>query len=476
MHTLAEKLAPFSDENYTTDDGFKMILAINLGTLNNFIESEKGKCFSALKRYVEANEIFSSYVRQNSYQEGSVFQHVSFSDYQVFALSEGGIKTEYLEELLGKVFKKESTNPFYQAYEENSSCTLFQKCPVRHNFEFLTFPRNQKAVIKKIVEVIIKDKAIVSTREILNLLYDLLVHPRFDYDAICQATTNDTKYLSEYIQCTTPMLMYELEDISPLMNAMQQHDLLKNRQAEVDMDITRFHSLENIYDIFVSATEGTPYSVLNDTTKIAILGGIKPELKKLVYRFIVRTKEFKGESGVTDQQELFDEYIQYLFYQNSGQEKKLNKLYDSTRKAIMNWDGQFDNDLICIDDSNEKFWVLEQLLLQSAIYKHTPSADMNVQRFSTVLKLRFRKANDADSETAEISMDYSLFEMISAMRDGYRPTVQDKNQHTDFLSFVQQVIEFGNKATRITLIPKGHKHDYKVVFEKTDFGYEFKVV
>ena len=39
IDTLSEKLAPFNDENYETDDGFKMILAINLGTLNNFIES-----------------------------------------------------------------------------------------------------------------------------------------------------------------------------------------------------------------------------------------------------------------------------------------------------------------------------------------------------------------------------------------------------------------------------------------------------
>ena len=54
IDTLAEKLTPFNDENCNTDDGFKMILAINLGTLNNFIESEKGKSFSAIKKYVEA--------------------------------------------------------------------------------------------------------------------------------------------------------------------------------------------------------------------------------------------------------------------------------------------------------------------------------------------------------------------------------------------------------------------------------------
>lgn len=205
IDTLAEKLAPFNDDNCHSDDGFKMILAINLGTLNNFIESEKGAAFSALKKYVEANEIFSAFVRPNEYQESSVFQHVSFSDYQVFTLKEDGVGTEYLEELLSKVFRPDDANPFYKAYMENTGCTLCQKCPVRHNFEFMSSTEHQKAIIKKIIEVVIKDKAIVSTREVLNLLYDILVHPEFAYNSMCKAATSETKYLTKYIQCTTPI-------------------------------------------------------------------------------------------------------------------------------------------------------------------------------------------------------------------------------------------------------------------------------
>lgn len=62
------------------------------------------------------------------------------------------------------------------------------------------------------------------------------------------------------------------------------------------------------------------------------------------------------------------------------------------------------------------------------------------------------------------------------MKEGYRPTVQDKNQHADFVSFIQRIIEFGNKASRIVLVPKENEHNCKIVFEQTDFGYEFKVV
>lgn len=130
IDTLSEKLAPFNDQNYKIDDGLKMILAINLGTLNNFIESEKGENFSALRKYVEDNEIFSSYIRKSNYQSGSVFQHISFSDYQIFTLSENGIGTNYLEELIGKIFQADSANPFFMT---------FQKTPLVHCAENALF-------------------------------------------------------------------------------------------------------------------------------------------------------------------------------------------------------------------------------------------------------------------------------------------------------------------------------------------------
>ena len=476
IDTLYEKLAPFNDENYQIDDGYKMILAINLGTLNNFIESDKGQAFTKLKQYVEHNEIFSSYTRKEIYIADSVFQHISFADYQVFTLKEDGVGTEFLSTLIGKVFCETEENPFYQAYKNNDSCTLCQRCPVRHNYEFLSKQEHQQAVIKKIVEVVIKDKAIVSTRDILNLLYDIIVHPDFDYSDMCKCATSEVKYLTKYIKYSTPMLIYEYDDISPLLNCMRKHDVLKERQAEMDVAATRFHSLENIYEAFTEATTDTSYERLNDITKIAVLGGIKPELKKLVYRFIVRTKEFKGEYQASTQKELLAEYIKYLYYQQSGKEKQLKKLYESTKKAIMNWDGQFDSDYICIDDSNERFWVIEQLLIQSAIYKSKAIEDDEVLRFSTNVKIRFKKSSGNDLETAEIDMDYALFEMISAMREGYRPTVQDKNKHADFVSFVQRLIEFGNKGTRIELLPKDHENEYRIIFEKNDFDYEFRVV
>ncbi len=475
IDTLAQKLSAFDDEHYDSQDGKKMIIAINLGTLNNFIESEKGKSFSKLRKYVEKNDILSSYAQDMGYHGGSAFQHVSFADYQIFSLCKNGIKTEFLEHLLAKVFSETEDNPFFEAYKKDFSCSMCQRCPVHHNYEFLSNQIHQKALIQRIVQAVIMDKTIVSTRDVLNLLYDLIVHPNFDKSLI-SVGTSDIQFLNDYISWTTPMLLNEYDDISTLLNAIKNHDILKIRDAKADEVATRFHSLENIEEAFKIATGDTPYVVLNNISNISELGGIKSELKKIIYRFVVRLQDMNLTKSKNEQQRRIDEYLQYLYDQNSGNERKLGALYEATKKAVLNWDGEFGQDAICIDDSNEQLWILEQLNLRAAINKNAIKIDGDIQRFSPVLRLRYKKEPQEFTEAAEIRIDFALFELIANMRDGYRPTMQDKNRHTDFVSFVQQLIELGNKSNKVIIVPKDSDKKYRMIFEENDFGYEFKVV
>ena len=474
IDTLAEKLSPFNDDCYLNNKAEKMIVAINLGTLNNFIESEKGKKFSKLKKYVEENGIFSGYSQTSTYKEGSVFQHVSFSDYQIFSIGENGIETTFLEDLLEKIFRKSEENPFYKFYLDNASCSMCRRCPVRHNYEFLSNPTIQKSIIERIVEVVIKDKAIVSTRDVLNLLYDLIVHPDFKSEEI-SVGTSDVKYLTNYINWTTPMLLNEYADISPLLNCIRMHDVLKIRNSTYDNNATRFHALDNIHEIFNNATDETPYQIIDNLTDVSVLGGIKPDLKKIVYRFIVRLSDLKDGVKTEQSKQRISEFIKFLYYQNSGNESELGELYEATKKAVLGWEGQFEDNLVCIDNTNDLLWVLERLELKAAINSNTVLLNGSIQRFAPTLRLKF-KNGISQTDTAEINVDFALYELISDMREGYRPTVQDKNRHADFVSFVQKLIDFGDKGTRIILIPKDNDKTYKMVVEINEFNkYEFKV-
>lgn len=475
IDTLAEKLVSFNDDNYDNDDGTKMIIAINLGTLNNFIESEKGLKFSKLKQYVQQHDILSSYAKNIGYINNSKFQHVSFADYQVFSLNSKGIVTSYLESLINKVFNNDDENPFYAEYKKDITCSVSNRCPVRHNFELLSNPVIQKAIVNRIVQAVIMDKTIVSTRDVLNLLFDLIVHPEFNQSEISFGV-HETQFLQKYLSWTTPMLLNEYDDISPLINSIRKHDTLKLRSEERDEDVTRFYSLDNIEQIYKTKTNSTPYYILSGISNISELGAKKPELKKLVYKFIARLDELQNPSIDNIQKQRFNEYLKYLYYQNSGNERNLSQLYDSTKKAALNWDGEFGQDEICIDDTNEKYWILENLSLRAYLDRSIPQTNDEIQRFSPVLTLRYRKDPQGDTSPITIRIDFALFELIENMRDGYRPTIQDKNRHTDFVSFVQQLKEFGNKSRRILILSKENENSCKMMFEETDFGYEFKVV
>lgn len=68
IQTLAERIAAFRDDRLDDGGCEKVVLAINLGMLNNFIDSEQGKYFSRLKQYVLDNNIFS--VTKSTSQSG----------------------------------------------------------------------------------------------------------------------------------------------------------------------------------------------------------------------------------------------------------------------------------------------------------------------------------------------------------------------------------------------------------------------
>ena len=111
------------------------------------------------------------------------------------------------------------------------------------------------------------------------------------------------------------------------------------------------------------------------------------------------------------------------------------------------------------------------------INKTTATINDTIQRFSPSVILCFQKTNSSTGEVVKLNVDFALYELIADMKEGYRPTVQDKNHHTDFVSFIQQVIEFGSKEEKIIVVPKMSDKTYKMIFEKNEYGdYEFKVV
>lgn len=468
IDTLAEALQDFTDENVDLP-GKNFILAINLGVLSNFIESKYGNSFKKLHEYVITSNILTNQLNVKKYDANSPFQHVSFSDYHMYTLTEKGAVSDYLEQILEKVFSMHVNNPFYCVYEKYCrSCPISERCPVKHNFEFLMEEKIQKFIAYTLVEVVVKDKEILTTREIFNYIYDIVVPQKFNPTKIAQASTNMDLFLKEYIKGITPVLIYEYNDMSALLNHVKQYDPLLNRSEEADETAIFYYVSSDIENEIVKVMTGISYgNVFCQKSSIDRINDDKV-LKAQLYNIIVRINAMLHERNDTN---VFSSFLKNLYYYNAGKIKKFGELYNLVEEAIFQWCGGEARDNICYSDLRNGVALYERIEFEPHL-KNIPEDKKveELQRFLPFITIEYENKESIIS----LDIDYSLYELIYKLASGYIQTADDRNNHADFISFIRKMIKTGSADKELTLITEDNR---RAIIEKTKFGvYKFKVV
>lgn len=469
VETLYNRLADFNDENIDKP-GSNVIVAINLGVLSNFVESDYSSDFSALKTYVKNSNILTSEVNESTYIENSPFQHISFSDYHMFSLNKYGINPRYIEALFEKIISDDDNNIFYSSYTSDcSSCSLCLQCPIRMNYEFLTKPSVRHNISLMLVKVILKDKEILTTRELLNYIYDIVVAPGFDYTNFYNSSTKPSSFLKEYLKCITPSLLFDNVDISTIMNKARKYDPLLNRSEHEDDIAIEYYVSEDISDIVVSISGDSPYSaVLCDTAYISLFNDDKA-IKSKMFNVLIRIRDLMN---VTEYDPMFSKYISDLYNYNTGRTPKLANLYSDIEDAVTCWCGNEDDDNICIDDTHKSFSIYENIKFDPFL-DNIPSKTTTdeIQKFLPFIVAEFQ---DGNNSPIHLDIDYSLYELIEKLKTGYVQTAEDRNNHADFISFISKILKTGSSDRFITILSETGQ---KALLEKTKFGtYKFKVV
>ena len=469
VETLSDRLADFNDENIGKP-GLNAIIAINLGVLSNFIESDYAHNFSELKAYVKKSNILTSEVNVSTYVENSHFQHISFSDYHMFSLNKEGVNLEYIEALFEKIVSADDGNIFYSSYATDcNSCPLCSQCPIRMNYKFLTNPQVRHYISLMLVKVILKDKEILTTRELLNYIYDIVVAPTFDYNNFYNTSTTPDSFLKEYLKCITPSLLFDNVDISTIMNKTRKYDPLLNRNEQEDDTAIEYYVSEDISDTLISIIDNSPYStILCDTAYINIFNEDKA-IKSKLFNILIRIRDLMN---VTGYDQMFTNYISDLYNYNIGKTPKLSNLYSDVEKAVTCWCGSEDDDNICIDDSHKSFLIYESIKFDPYLDNVPPQTNTEeLQKFLPFIVAEFQYENNSP---IHLDIDYSLYELIKKLNSGYVQTAEDRNNHADFISFISKILKTGSSDESITILSETGQ---KAVLEKTKFGtYKFKVV
>lgn len=469
IETLYDRLADFNDENINKP-GLNVIIAINLGVLSNFIESRYASNFSLLREYVKNSNILTSKVNETGHIENSHFQHISFSDYHMFSLNKNGINPGYIEALFEKIISNNDNNIFYSAYAlDCKSCSLYSQCPIRMNYEFLTIPHVRQYIALMLVKVILKDKEILTTRELLNYIYDIIVAPGFDYTDFYNNSTKPSSFLKKYLSCITPSLLFDNVDVSTIMNKTRKYDPLLNRSEYEDNIAIEYYVSEDISNLVISAVGSSPYSnVLSNKIYFEIFNEDKA-IKSKLFNILIRTRDLMNATGYDS---IFSKYISALYNYNTGKTPKLESLYSDIKNAVTCWCGNEDNDNICIDDSHNGFSIYEKLNFNEYL-ENIPkeSNDDDIRKFLSFIVVEFQ---DEKQLPIRLDIDYSLYELIEKLKKGYVQTAEDRNNHADFISFIFKILRTGSSDKSVIILSEEGK---KAIFEKTKFGtYKFKAV
>lgn len=449
IETLQQVLEDFSDENINKSTK-KLILAINLGVLNNFIESENVKDnYTFLKTFIEESKVFEQDDISENY-ESEKFKLVSFGDYSFYELTEDGPKSDYIDNILLKIVSEEENNIFNQAYLLDKRNGLYNTIMV--NYELLALESVRRQIVNLLIKSLIKSKKILSTRDLLIFIYDLLVPSKFEKNKI-------------NLEDLIPNKIFISRESGEFLKIISDEDPINLRSDYIDKLLITLNTAKN--------TE-TFMQYYFDEEILEKFDTVFNEYKKLnrhsneSFKIIIRFVFMLGKNEDINKDIYYDKYVKYLYFYNKGELSKYKDLFKKVKYLIYNWNGYAGDNYIYLNKYLNRFYIAETVYIkESKKGSCSKNKEEILERFKKNIVIGF-KCNDRYEETLEI--DYQLYEKIEEIEEGYCCTRNDKEKLVRFVEFMQRIIMHGNMNEKVIVKEKSTKNTF--FLEYSDFSDE----
>lgn len=453
METLEEILEDFSDEKINSSKS-KVILAINMGVLHNFISREhEDLTYHALNKFIKNSGLFSQVITTKYSEEN--FNLISFGDYHSFEITEKGPESNFFSTIISKIFSSTEENPFYLAYAEDEKNGI--RTMVHENFDFMQSEFVQRQIVDLVIQIIVKFKLVISARSFMNFIADVILPDNL----------NSVHYLTDFekIESSVPNLLFNRKERSFILKAMSELDPIHMRKEHIDNIVVKLHSLNELSEIieknvhsdyakkwlrtFTNDTELTEQSI-NWLTEVII---------RLAY---LTNKDFVNE--IYDQ--VYKEYIKNLYFFNSKNTKVIRDYYEQIKDALFKWKGMPIKKYIYINNPNSHFRLAQSLNLKPSIEHLEVNMDDKMSSFKSNITIAF---HDGDKKnTIYLEIDYPLYNLLLRVQNGYCPNKKDHEDAIKFVEFIENIMKLGNKSEEMLIhFPADHRF-YKL--KKDDFG------
>lgn len=453
METLEEILSNFSDEKieFSTD---KIILAINMGVLHNFIyRKHKNHTYDQLKIFVEKSELFSNNITAN-YSLGN-FDLLSFGDYHSYELSVNGPNSTFYSALIEKVFSSTINNPFYLALKEDEDKHL--NTIVHENYKFMQNQFVQKQIVQLIIQSIIMKKLVISARAFLNFLADILIPD----EVVNKKLLNDFEVLEQSL----PNLLFNRRERSSILEAINILDPINCRSVHTDQLAVNLNTLNNwapIIEEYIQDEISKKWlaPIITDNNLIN-------HSFNMFFEFFIRlsylvNKEFSSSISTNS----YKDYLNNLYFFNVGDMQRIRRVYEEIKYAIFKWKGSPKKDYIYLNKPSEKFRLSQKLNLSPSVDHLTERTETSIDTFKTTIVLGYR--GDEDSDNIYLEIDYPLYQLLRKVQAGYRPNKKDSEDGIKFVEFIESINKFGNKKNEMLVhFPQDNRF---YIVKRDDFG------
>lgn len=482
LDTLNEFLDDFSDERISIEgNNSKLIVAINLGSLNNFIDSEYQGHFKKLKDYVLQKNILEPKIIKSESKEFSFFHSINFSDYNIFSLTDTGVRSAYLKGLFERITNVDEKNYIYTIYKHNCiACSYEGRCPVKVNYELLSQYSMQIQLIEVIVEAILKYKLIISTRSFLNFIYEILVPSDLDVlvKSEIESSLNQIE-LIKYLNSLMPNLIYDRKDRSDFSRVLATLDPLGVRTSDLDDLLITLNTTRGFAKLFAEHVDITGLTWLEDEfQKEKFLAVTTPsEFKKILIKTFVRLFRFKPKSNVLCLEDpVYRRFLKDLYFWNAGDMQGIKTVFTNVKESVFKWNGEGQNRGInlLIGKNQIKYKVSQFLELSPCLDGLPCTASGKLDKFLPFITLLFKNRKKG-TLPLEISIDYSLYYLLDQVRNGYRPNKKDKQDFISFMEFMNKVVLLGEQDKELKFEQKfgGDILKFKLSYDEDFEEYKF---
>lgn len=458
LETLTETVLLDFADSYLSNASRKLILAINLGVVANFLDIARAAGYLKLQGYIGESHILEATASRDV--DSSRFSHVDFTaDPPVLFTADGG-KAPVFDALLDKIFLAEDHNPFFSAY--NASLESTPNSVACINYGFLLDPANRQAFSQLLVQAIVKNKAVFSIRELLDFLAEALLQYGGDL----------SDRLNDCIDRFLPYSIFESDD-SALLTAFHRNDPTRIRNDDADDGMFQLAAVNRAKQrINIVFNHDVPDWVSQRIPKEVDELPSMRTLCKLQRRLV-----FFQSGGVRQSDDV--EYVRFLetlfsvaeFLRDRREHSGLQKFVEMLTRACECWHG----------DSHTANHIVIEPPTQKSSYRLLREFELDVDasapncvtllpnEFSILLRLN-------KIVTQRLHVDLELFRMLYKVSHGYLPNRYDQQSCVALSTFVATLINAGVASSKILVdrINAGGVIDYEAT--QSGFGVTFSRV